>query len=612
MTVSGPFWGMDWTIWLVPLVLIGPGLGFARRLQSPENESALRWFLDATWIGFAIAWFNVALIREAGVTPEGHASALIGVSVAWFLAGAWLGRSHGRPAGLQPAERFGVSAVMFAVFAVSFWRAGDIARPLDAYWYLDGADDWQHEALPITAADTASIRIHGSPDSGAFSVAPVDGRVVLESKADAQGAITLAVQGPLGSTVTVGTSTNQVAASMPGYAGEGMIRRYLDAGVAGIKVPVDLKTGETLDVDVTGDRLYVMTTADAVWALHAEGTLRYVHHYQLLNQVENQVWADEMLEDRWATLNQPPGWSPLLTVATVVTGTDMRAAGALFLLVIAVVGLSAVRLAQVLAPDAPKLALLVPGAMVASHGMLMLEPGSQNFPDSLYAAAILAVATAIAEGRVGWVAALGIGAGLLRWPGVVVSTIFLLTWWRFSGRTPWRALKQLWIWVGVGGVIAAVGVFAGVLEDLLFILYFETFPEHWHGEYSPTKLLPRVPGFYALWVAYTGGGLLWCVLAAWRTQASAARMATRWLLTAIGLYSLLLATIDHHPTHYFLPLVAITGVAAVTATASLQSTRLRIALPVAVLGGVLLFLTHGDVGLQPIEDMVTAIDEVLN
>ena len=37
------------------------------------------------------------------------------------------------------------------------------------------------------------------------------------------------------------------------------------------------------------------------------------------------------------------------------------------------------------------------------------------------------------------------------------------------------------MWVGVGAVIAAIGVFAGVLEDLLFILYFETFPEHWHG-----------------------------------------------------------------------------------------------------------------------------------
>ena len=102
------------------------------------------------------------------------------------------------------------------------------------------------------------------------------------------------------------------------------------------------------------------------------------------------------------------------------------------------------------------------------------------------------------------------------------------------------------------------------------------------------------------------------MLAAWRASDSPARSATRWLLTAIGLYSLLLATIDHHPTHYFLPLVAVTGVATVTASASLRSHGLRLVLPAAVLGGVLLFLTTGDVGLQPIEDMVMALDEALN
>ena len=612
MTDVGPFWGLGWSVWLLPFVLIGPGLGFARWLQGRSKTSGLRWFLDASWIGFAITWVNVALIRELGVAAEHHRAAVLAAALMWFAMGMWIGRTGGRLGRLQPAERIGAGGVILAVLAVSIWRAGDVARPLDAYWYLDGADKWQHEALPIHASETAEVTMHGSADSGAFSVIPREGRVSLLAASDTAGEITLAVRGPIGSSVAAEGERNQVATSMPGYPGEGLIRRYLDTGVAAIRVPISLRKGESIDVDVTGDRLFVMTTADAVWALHAEGTLRYVHHYQLLNQVENQVWADEMLEDRWATLNQPPGWSPLLTVATVVTGADLRAASVLFLLVIALVGLSAVRLVQVLAPDAPKLSLLVPGAMVTSHGMLMLEPGSQNFPDSLYAAAILAVAAAIVERRVGWIAALGIGAGLLRWPGVVVSTLFLLTWWRSSGQAPWRALRQLWLWVGVGAIIAAIGVFTGVLEDLLFILYFETFPEHWHGEYSPTKLLPRVPGFYALWTAYTGGALLWCALAAWFASDSPARTSTRWLLNSIGLYSLMLATIDHHPTHYFLPLVAVTGVATATASASVRSRRLQWALPAMVLAGVLLFLTTGDVGIQPIEDMVTALDEALN
>ena len=36
---------------------------------------------------------------------------------------------------------------------------------------------------------------------------------------------------------------------------------------------------------------------------------------------------------------------------------------------------------------------------------------------------------------------------------------------------------------------------SGDAEDLLFILYFETFPEHWHGNYNPLDLLGRLPSF---------------------------------------------------------------------------------------------------------------------
>jgi uncharacterized membrane protein len=125
-------------------------------------------------------------------------------------------------------------------------------------------------------------------------------------------------------------------------------------------------------------------------------------------------------------------------------------------------------------------------------------------------------------------------------------------------------------------------------------------------------LIPRVPGFYALWSVYTGGGLLLAAAAAGWTNASPARSAARWLLGAAGLYSVLLATIDHHPTHYFLPLVAVTGVAVVAASDALVKRWMRVALPAAVLMGVCVFLNGGDVGLQPIEDMVEAIDATLN
>ena len=218
----------------------------------------------------------------------------------------------------------------------------------------------------------------------------------------------------------------------------------------------------------------------------------------------------------------------------------------------------------------------------------------------------------IAERRTGWIVALTIAAGLSRWPGVVVATIFLLLHGKIVGGMQWEAFKRTWVWVAVGGLVAALGVASGVLNDLLFILYFETFPEHWHGDYRATKLGPRVPGFYALWTAYTGGGLLVALGAALGTTAGATRSALRWLVAGAGAYSLMLATIDHHPTHYFLPLVGLTGAMVVAASDAARHPAIRLGLPMLTIVGTAIFLVGGDVGLQPIEDMVESLDAALN
>ena len=83
-------------------------------------------------------------------------------------------------------------------------------------------------------------------------------------------------------------------------------------------------------------------------------------------------------------------------------------------------------------------------------------------------------------------------------------------------------------------------------------------------------------------------------------------------MTAVLAYSALLATIDHHPTHYFLPLVALTGVMVVVAAHAVRSPLLRTAIPAVTLAAVFAFLLAGDVGLQPIEDMVETLDAALN
>ena len=55
-------------------------------------------------------------------------------------------------------------------------------------------------------------------------------------------------------------------------------------------------------------------------------------------------------------------------------------------------------------------------------------------------------------------------------------------------------------------MIGGIAVLSGDAEDILFILYFETFPEHWHGNYNPVALISRMPEFYGKWGMYTGGG----------------------------------------------------------------------------------------------------------
>jgi len=613
MIDSNLFWGMGWMVWALPLVLVLPGYGFAQYWGRGEERPKLAVWLDATWIGLAITWLNIAVIRELGVPEANHQAAIIIAALLWAIGGHQLPKTQGPRPALPGPERLGLLALIAAIMLLGIWKAGDIARPLHGYWHLNGADTWEHEPLPIRPTSSVrEIQEHGGPGSGAFSFEAPKTTTHLQAIGPSKGTMTVAIQGPVGSYVAAAGQTAQVQSSMVGEESEGLVRRYLDDGVAAVQVSVDLQSGDSIPLHAKGERIYLLTGADAVWALHAEGTLRYVHYYQILNQVENQVWAQDMLIDRWATLNQPPGWSPILSTATVLLETDLPAAGVLFLWVLVLLGLSAIRLISILAPHAPTVAFILPSGMVLAHGLLMLEPGSQNFPDSLYAAALIAVAAAIAEGRTGWIVGLGIAAGLLRWPGVIVSTIFVVLWWKATGQRQAKVLAKLWIWVGMGAIIAAIGVATGVLQDLLFILYFETFPEHWHGEYSPTRLLPRVPGFYALWTAYTGGGLVLAAGAAFLTQPSTARRNLRWLLSAIGVYSLMLATIDHHPTHYFLPLIAMTGVALACAAAATEHTVLRRGLPVVCLTGLAIFLFIGDVGIQPIEDMVVSLDGILN
>ena len=100
---------------------------------------------------------------------------------------------------------------------------------------------------------------------------------------------------------------------------------------------------------------------------------------------------------------------------------------------------------------------------------------------------------------------------------------------------------MLGLLIGIG-LIVALGAYAlklGDAEDLLFILYFETFPEHWHDNYNPFDLLSRTPSFYGKWLLYTGGSLALAVPFIWGRK-HAVRDYLQALLIGIFSYSLLL------------------------------------------------------------------------
>ena len=99
------------------------------------------------------------------------------------------------------------------------------------------------------------------------------------------------------------------------------------------------------------------------------------------------------------------------------------------------------------------------------------------------------------------------GSTILRWPGAILSNnIFLVNTPFGDKKSSFRALSGLRICIAIGIIGAGIAMLTGDAEDLLFILYFETFPEHYHDDYSPFKLLARIPTL-GHWLLYTGGSL---------------------------------------------------------------------------------------------------------
>ena len=581
--LQAPWWTMG--LLSLPTILLGTGWGFSLWIHRNKRSSPLQLLIDSAWISLLITWLNIALVRELGFgSHEQLPWLLYGISLLWTASGLILGKNNTVIPPLPPRERYGLLSIFLALVFLMWWKAPDIARPLDGHWFLEQADDPRHPLQPIRPANGwRSVETIGWAEAGAFKMLPSTSFPTLISDHRTNGRITLAVRGPLGSYIEANGTRNTVAQYMAESEEEGGVRRYLDSGVAAISIWADLQPGDVLPIKVEGDEVYLLASSDAVWSLHAEGDLRYTFYYQILNQVENQVWAEECLEDRRFTWNQPPGWSPILAFSNVMIAPDLNGAACLFLYVLFLVALSSLRLISIVAPRAQALGWTVPALLMLSHANLMLEPASHNFPDSLYAAAVLGILIGLFSKESLRFGILGVATQALRWPGAILGSGFLILYaWREKiSLRPY--LKFLWIGTGVGVLATGLAFLLGDAEDLLFILYFETFPEHWHGDYNLWTLLSRYPMFYKKWTMYTGGMLLLSLPFLWNKQ-------NKSVFTILGgglAYSLLLASIDHDPSHYFLPLVALTGPAFVASSTCIPNlNQQKIYLSLGVIGVV--------------------------
>ena len=542
--------GLPWLGWLL-----------ARRKRPTDPVLAV---LGVVALSVVVQALNLAALKALNWTPS--PLPFLGLSLFETVPGLVL-LWRGPPLVLERVRRVewamigvGTALVLFA----GCWHLGQGARPMDKYWYHERADQWAWEYSSVRlwpdGAWGEPVR-YGDVQREARVYRPGDGS--LQLRADSAGAVTvvLLLRAEVGATLELRRAGEAVAAveieTHPLESPrEGPVLRYVDRGIATLVEDVHVGAGETFDVVVDAGPGYELidlssSSPEAVWTLEDAG-LHLVHYYQLLNIAENVEWARQLWTTRYVTLNQPPLWSYFHAGASLLGGPDLQATYLVFLLVMVGIAAVGVRLVGALEPEAPPWALLVPivGALYHLHHVVM--HCEANFPDNLFALSVTAACLALARTDAAAFGGVGLASTVLRYPGsVVVSFAALLRgilWGKL--RESVRPLLALWGPIAAFCVVMlAAGAVTGQLGDWFFILYFETFPEHFHGEYAAGELLPRAPVFYRELLEYTGYLVVFAIPLLGK--------GSRWLFgVALG-YSLLLCTIDHFTIHYHLPLMAL-------------------------------------------------------
>ena len=209
----------------------------------------------------------------------------------------------------------------------------------------------------------------------------------------------------------------------------------------------------------------------------------------------------------------------------------------------------------------------------------MVSDGSLNFPDSLYALALVVAVVALVGGRARVFVLWAILAAVLRYPGAVVVALAGATHLALDQERRRRAVHAL-MRFGFGlalfcGVMLVIGIVTKRLDTWLFALYFETIPEHFDNNPDALPWMQRPVLFAQLWFFFGAAVLLAGV--PFRGKLSKVALGTALL------YAPFLAFIDHFSHHYFLPLIALAAVSATASIAHEGEDRRPAAIAVTVL-----------------------------
>jgi len=613
--------GAEWLRLLLglPGVVFLPGIALAplllRRDLARGDGLSLPWTLLAgAGLNIFIYVVHFNALRVLGA-PIGWPALLALTTLETLGLSLWLHRR-------EPDLRFAASSsglrIAVVVVAAGLLLAGGLWR---SELTIDSSWNYYTEALnePVEQpVDPGALRFDrsngGTPwASGEAFVPgePVSLTIYNPSDSPQIVPVLFLVHGPLGTSAAVRGGGQELASDTVRQMVElqgmnALVERYWEWGTVALlaRVDVDSSSERTVTLDLSppqGGSLSDLAVAewsglssDELLEFTRTDGFRFMHPFQLLNVTENVRWAHEVAHDfvlsgrapdGSSTLHQPPGWTYQYAPARQMLTPHLVSASGLFFVILALIALTALVGAEEagagLSPSVGVLLGVGVTASVLQHGRMMVSDGSMNFPDSLYALALVLCVALLVTGRTRTFVVWAFLATILRYPGAVVvalaamSLAFLRA--DLRQRVVDAAMRFGLAVAAFCGVMLMVAVATGALDQWLFALWFETIPEHFNNNPEADPLWRRPLVFLKIWMLVGGGA----VFASLPFRGTLSRVA---LATAL-LYAPFLAFIDHFSHHYFLPLIGLVAVAAASNAAAAEQEKARV-MDAAVFAGL--------------------------